>query len=200
MVLLEAATEVNDRLINADTAHAGKLDFFDLIDMRMLSGLIGEMFVDSLASREPRLRKNPNLDGYPDLCDVSNKKTDLPIEAYLDFPDGGLEVKNTFGTKTSGADLAPRQTRHRSIQKRLTWKAHHQFTNHLVALQTDYIDRTPQIVRGFFANDLTTEDWSTRAEPKPGSAMTSFCQTLSSAHRKLIEQTVFGRPSYLENS
>ena len=115
---------------------------------------------------------------------------------YLAFPDGGLEVKNTFGVKRRGADLAQRQTRTGLIQKRLVWKAHHRMTNNLVGLHSDYIDGTPQIVAGYFASDLTVDDWTEKQQPKVGSTMTSFCQTRSSAFTKLSDGILFIHPSY----
>lgn len=198
--VLQAAIEVNDLLGRAAVTYSRLLDFYEIIDMRMLSGLIGEMFVDQLARREPDLEKNPNLDGYPDLCDTSAIVDRIPAAAYLHFTDGGLEVKNTFGSKRSGTDIAPRHTRRDHINRRLTWKAHHRSTNYLLALQSDYLDKVPQIVRGFFSDTLAEDDWSHKAQPKKGSAMTSFCQTQASAYTKLTAWTVFGDPQYLNQS
>ena len=199
-VVLRAADEVNHCLSEAAakaTSDASPLDFLDLIDFRMLSGMLGELFSSTLAAEETRFLKNPNLDGYPDLCDVSAGGTDLPIADYLHYPAGGIEVKNTFGYKRTGIALGPRQIRRGSIQPRLTWKAHHQETNYLLALQSDYIDRTPQVVAGFFSAKLTEADWRPRAVPRPGSTMTSFTETLPTAYAKLRDGVVFGAPEYL---
>ena len=86
-----------------------KLDLYEIIDLRMLSGLMGEMFSTEVSKLENRLIKNPNIDGYPDLCDVSKpgKKTAInsySISSFLAYDDGGFEVKNTFGVKKSSCD------------------------------------------------------------------------------------------------
>ena len=66
----------------------------------------------------------------------------------------------------------------------------------MVGLQSDYIDGIPQIVAGYFASDLTVDDWTEKQQPKQGSTMTSFCQTRPSAFSKLCAGIVFVHPSY----
>jgi len=194
--LTEAAEDVNRRLLQSESEVRDVLDLYDIIDLRMLSGLIGELFSTALERVDNRLQKNPNIDGYPDLCDVSATSRTYSMSDYIAFPHGGLEVKNTFGVKRSGADIAQRQTRAGLIQRQLVWKAHHRTTNNLVGLQSDYIDGIPQIVAGYFASDLTVDDWTEKQQPKEGSTMTSFCQTRPSAFSKLCAGIIFVHPSY----
>ena len=195
--LVQAANIVNDRLRKARSFNSlVGLDLFDVIDLRMLSGLIGEMFSLELANLEANLLKNPNIDGYPDLCDVSlagARETCKAASAdfFIEYPHGGLEVKNTFGVKKTGVEIQPRATRIGKIQKTLVWKAHHQKTNNLIALQSDYVDGVPQIVSAFFSKELLEEDWSVKQQPKAGSTMTSFSQTKPTAFSKLKAGQIF---------
>src|SRR5690242_13635597 len=164
--LVSAAQALNDRLIGVSRG-IGRLSLqvFDIMDLRMLSGLMGEMFVAELCRQNSFLFKNPNIDGYPDLLDVSTpgllqKISTMKSEVFLNFPYGGLEVKNTFGVKKAKTHIGHRETRLQKIQECLVWKAHHQETNNLIALQSDYVERVPQIIAIFFADDLLREDWT----------------------------------------
>ena len=194
--LAACASRVNHALHETRDEHLGELDVFDIIDLRMLSGLVGEMFTAAFADSDGRFIKNPNLDGYPDLCDISSCGSEISPMDFLSFPDGGIEVKNTFGVKRARAVLRPRSTRRGQIQSRLVWKAHHQTTNNLLALQSDYINEVPQIVAGYFCGTLTPADWTVRSEPKEGSTMTSFCQTTPAGWAKLAAGVVFADERY----
>ncbi len=194
--LTNAASEVNRRLTESQQEVKDVLDLYDIIDLRMLSGLIGELFSTVLAEREPRLRKNPDIDGYPDLCDISKGIGIWTEVDYRSFPHGGLEVKNTFGLKRPGVEVGPRQTRLGLVQRQLVWKAHHRLTNNLVALRSDYIGKVPQIVAGYYSADLTADDWTEKQQPREGSTMTSFCQTRPSAFEKLRKGLVFLHEDY----
>ncbi len=191
-LIVEAALKVNKKLASAqlDTAEEVPLDIYDIIDLRMLSGLIGEMFIAELSSiSQGKLLKNPDIDGYPDLCDISNiKDNDIknyPFNYFKAYPHGGIEVKNTFGVKKPKTDLKPRDSRLGKIQKKLVWKAHHQYTNNLLALHSDYISNIPQVIGIYYANNLTISDWTITQKPKEGSTMTSFCQTETSGFIKI---------------
>ncbi len=104
---------------------------------------------------------------------------------FIEFPHGGLEIKNTFGIKISKASLLPGQQRVSKIKAKLEWKAHHRYTNYLLATFSDYIDGCPQIVAAMFSSQLTRGDWKKKQDPKPGSTMTSFSVTESSGWKKL---------------
>lgn len=172
------------------------LELYEIIDLRMLSGLIGEMFVSQVVKSTNFLMKNPNIDGYPDLLDVTmvgtlEKVKSMTPADFINFEYGGLEVKNTFGVKKSNANISIRESRVAKIQNKLVWKAHHQQTNNLIALFSDYKNGTPQIVAAFFSSDITKEDWSVKQQPQAGSTMTSFCRTMPSAYKKLRDGLLF---------
>lgn len=194
--ITESAEEVNERLSRSQQVMGHVLDLYDIIDLRMLSGLIGELFSSVMSSRDRRLQKNPNIDGYPDLCDVSRGGRQWTPTDYLSFPDGGLEVKNTFGLKRSGVEIGHRMTRRNLVQRQLVWKAHHRTTNNLVALRSDYLNGIPQIVAGYFSSNLAVEDWTEKQQPKVGSTMTSFCQTRPTAFEKLKQGLIFIHEDY----
>ena len=189
--LVAATVAVNAALVSAERAKGDiGLQLFDVMDLRMLSGLIGEMFVTELCRRHAFLRKNPNIDGYPDVLDVSepglmDRLREMPPVSFLKFNNGGIEVKNTFGVKKPKFHIANRAARLSSVAGRLVWKAHHRETNNLVALQSDFVDGIPQIVAVFFSNELVETDWTRKQQPKSGSTMTSFCQTERSGFEKL---------------
>ena len=196
-LLAEAAIRVNSRLSSIlSSTGTVRLDLYEIIDLRMLSGLIGEMFSVELSRLDGRLLKNPNIDGYPDLCDISKPGKQEMVNSYsmdqfIAYDDGGFEVKNTFGMKKQNKYIAPRKTRLHDIQRKLVWKAHHRKTNHLIAIHSDYIDKIPQIIAGFYSDNLTETDWTEKQQPKEGSTMTSFCQTTQSAFEKLKSGLIF---------
>lgn len=203
-LLMKAAEKVNTHLVNAGRPIDGlDLDLYDIIDLRMLSGLIGEIYANEVSSLQSDLARNPDIDGYPDILDLSGLELQGDLSSFtkqdfLKFPHGGLEVKNTFGVKKSKSVWAERECRSAHIQKVLVWKAHHRQTNNLIALQSDYINRIPQIVAGFFADDLQENDWTEKQDPKEGSTMTSFCQTTRGAFEKLTRGLMFSNPQFFQ--
>ena len=191
-LLLEAAERANSKMeyIHKKTP-AMKLDVFSVIDFRVLSGLIGETFITELASVCPNLKKNPNLDGYPDLVQVSTNEMmnyfkTCASSDFIKYKYGGIEVKNTFGTKGGAATILQGDSRIGNINKKLDWKAHHQETNNLIGLFSDYFDGLPKIAGIFFSNSLTRDDWSAVQRPKEGSAMTSFTSISATGYKKMI--------------
>jgi len=96
-----------------------EINIFEAIDFRMLSGLVGETLVTELSSEFSGLEKNPNIDGYPDLVDVSKAHFRSDFDQwrannqgrFIKYPHSGIEVKNTFGTKKAKAELLPGQQR-----------------------------------------------------------------------------------------
>lgn len=196
-VVVSAAKNVNQKLKGATKSNLIKnLDVYEIIDLRMLSGMIGEMLSTEICNLDGRLIKNPNIDGYPDLCDISlprikRESLTYNLDEYLSYKYGGFEVKNTFGVKKPGVHIQNRKMRLPYIQRKLVWKAHHRETNHLIALHSDYIDGIPQIVAGYYSGDLSEKDWTIKQQPKEGSTMTSFCQTTTSAFSKLKSGIIF---------
>lgn len=204
--ILDAVMSTNNKLqkISNSTKNMS-LDIFQVLDLRTLSGTIGETFVGELSTIFPALRKNPSIDGYPDLVQCANDKMRSYFEEYASqdskepFRYGGIEVKNTLGYKKGGIDLFAGEQRISRINKRLEWKAHHQKTNHLLGLFSDYVDGYPMIVAVFYSDELNTSDWSVRAEPKGDSAMTSFSTLQKSGFEKMKAglRICYNHPSYL---
>jgi hypothetical protein len=170
-----------------------ELNIFDVIDFRMISGLMGEALVTELSNNHKELEKNPNLDGYPDILNAFTSSHRLNIEQwiksdlnkFIKYPHGGIEVKNTFGTKKANSKLTQGQTRIEKINQKLDWKAHHRYTNNLLALYSDYVDECPQISAVMFSDGLTEDDWKEKQNPGISSTMTSFSVIEQSGWKKL---------------
>ena len=127
------------------------LDVFTVMDFRVLSGIVGETYANELAVTTGNFMQNPNIDGYPDLLQTPTHELKRYYERcakgeFIQYKYGGLEVKNTFGTKKSGAILFKGDTRICHINSKLDWKAHHRQTNNLIALLSDYVEGLPVIV------------------------------------------------------
>jgi hypothetical protein len=183
------------------------LNVFEIIDFRMISGLVGEVLVSDISYHHEGLVRNPNIDGYPDLLNASRPEYRRDIErwkaddmnAFVKYQHGGIEVKNTFGTKKAKTHLAQGETRLGKINDKLDWKAHHRYTNNLLALFSDFVDGCPQIVAVMFSDNLSESDWKEKQNPKENSAMTSFSVTTRSGWEKLRSGLKLCRddPSYL---
>lgn len=167
-----------------------ELDIFQVIDFRNLSGIVGEVFVKELSLINNKLHKNPSLDGYPDLLQISTPEmitffNNCEYSHFLKFKYGGIEVKNTFGTKKAKSNIIVGDQRINNINKKLDWKAHHQQTNNLIGLFSDYIDNTPTIIALFYSDKLIKDDWQETQKPTEGSAMTSFSTIQKSGFLKM---------------
>lgn len=201
IVLSDCEIKVEDLLsaihtTNANYAHLAtesakmKANIFKIMDFRMLSGMIGETFVTNLANQSQLLIKNPNMDGYPDLLQNATEEMHKHFEAsdigdFIDYKYGGIEVKNTFGYLETKKYAAKGEQRIRMIKKRLEWKAHHQKTNKLIGLMSDYIDEKPVIVGLLYSHSLSMQDWTTVARPEGDSAMTSFSTMKTTGLKKM---------------
>lgn len=204
--VLAAIESTNDRLRSiADSTRKMSLDIFKILDLRTLSGTVGETFVGEMSIICPKLRKNPSIDGYPDLVQCSTNEMLIYFSKYAKqdskepFRYGGIEIKNTFGYKKTGIDLFYGEQRIGRINKRLEWKAHHQKTNFLLGLYSDYINGYPTIVAAFYSDALIPADWTVRAEPKGDSAMTSFSTLQKSGFAKMKSgiRICLDNPEYL---
>ena len=101
------------------------------MDFRVLSGMIGEVFAKELTSFEKNLIKNPYLNGYPDLLEnsseeMSNYFKKATSKNFTRYKYGGIEVKNSFGSKISKSSLTKGDKRILNIKSNIEWKAHHQ--------------------------------------------------------------------------
>lgn len=190
----DAVDAVNSTLRQlADTTSSIAFNIFEVLDFRMLSGMVGESLVSALATMIPALDRNPSIDGYPDLLDVSKPEYQSDVarwresnmREFIAYLHGGIEVKNTFGTKKAKSNLLPGEQRIERVNKKLDWKAHHRSTNHLLASLSDFVDECPQIVAVMYSDELTEEDWAVKQNPKEGSTMTSFSVIKASGCEKL---------------
>jgi hypothetical protein len=177
-ILLDSVKSVNQKLIDLNLNLKG-VNLFEVTDFRVLSGVVGELLAEDLASKNTNLEKNPNLNGYPDLLNLfsedSSKYFKNCIQSdFLKYKFGGFEIKNSFGSKKSGSSLLNNDTRIGGINKKIDWKAHHRETNNLIALYSDFVDGNPTIIALFYSNNLEEDDWRKVSVPKRDSAMTSF--------------------------
>ncbi|PAT01654.1 hypothetical protein CI105_05260 [Candidatus Izimaplasma bacterium ZiA1] len=185
------------------------INVFELLGLRNLSGLLGEIFVSSLSKAVPnQLKKNPHQDGYPDLLSVALKEQidfynkcvttdgdiDRPISKLLFSPYkyGGFEVKATCGN-TPPAKISPKPLVGESRVNMLVsfeWKAHHRSTNDLIGLLWDFVEGVPKIISVFFRNDIVEDDWSNVVTPKLGSKSTSISVMKKSAVKKMCDNWI----------
>lgn len=205
--VLAAIESTNKKLRSiSDYTKDLSLDIFKVLDLRTLSGAVGETFVGEMSKINPYLRKNPSIDGYPDLVQcvspemISYYKTYASQDSKEAFRYGGIEVKDTFGYKKTNIDLFDGEQRIGKINSRLEWKAHHQKTNHLLGLYSDYINGYPSIVAVFYSDELVPDDWSAKAEPKGDSAMTSFSTLQPTGFKKMLSgiRICLNEPQYLQ--
>ena len=171
------------------------VNIFETLGMRNLSSFVGELFGHEVGKAyHDKLVKNPNQDGYPDLCaltpegkeyikkNLQSNGQPLPNkEFWSPYPFGGIEVKATCGN-TPDAETHPKPLIGESrlpIMISAEWKAHHQQTKMLLCILWDFIDGIPIILAAFFRNDLDislgkdNRDWAPTVTPKGASRTTS---------------------------
>lgn len=191
--ILEAVNRTNSKFhYISEATQKMNLDIFSVIDFRNFSGMVGEAFAEELSQVTGRLIKNPNMDGYPDLLQNSTIEmqeyySNCNYSHLLDYRYSGIEIKNTFGTKKTGAPIQMGDERIGYINNKLDWKAHHQKTNNLLALFSDYENNKPVIMAAFYSDSLEASDWQKVQKPIEGSTMTSFSTILQSGCDKLCE-------------
>ncbi len=171
------------------------VNFFEILGMRNLSSFVGELFARELQKAHDKvLIKNPNQDGYPDLCALTNEgkeyicknldKDGKPLpnkDLWSPYPFGGIEVKATCGNTPAAAIKAKPLIGEARLPILLSaeWKAHHQQTQILLGLFWDFVDGIPTILAAFFRNDLDTtvgkdnKDWAPTVRPKDGGSRTT---------------------------
>lgn len=171
------------------------VNFFEILGMRNLSSFVGELFARELHKAYDKvLIKNPNQDGYPDLCALTNEgkayicknldRNGKPLpnkELWSPYPFGGVEVKATCGNTPAAAVQAKPLIGESRLPILLSaeWKAHHQQTQILLGLFWDFVDGIPTILAAFFRNDLETtvgkdnKDWAPTVRPKDGGSRTT---------------------------
>ncbi len=171
------------------------VNIFETLGMRNLSSFVGELFGHEVYRvYSDKLIKNPNQDGYPDLCALTtegkryiqdhlqpNGKPQPNKEFWSSYPFGGIEVKATCGN-TPPASVCPKPLlgeSRLSIMLNAEWKAHHQETKILCGILWDFIDQIPTVLSTFFRNDLDTTigvanaDWAKTITPREGGGRTT---------------------------
>jgi hypothetical protein len=183
-----SANKVTARLQAFATLYG--FDLFELLGLRNLSALMGEIFAQQvLLAYNGKFIKNANQDGYPDLCALTPEgskyvkqivdtngrvKTDKSL--WSPFPYGGVEVKATCGNTPAARVKAKPLIGESRIEAGLVkaeWKAHHQDTKSLLGVFWDFVDTLPTFLAAFYRNDLTTDDWGKPVVPKGDSHTTS---------------------------
>lgn len=198
--LIEAADATN-AYIKSLVGILGDLgfDIFYSLGQRNISGFIGEIYKNILASRFDTLVPNPHPDGRPDIllleteeisryyasCFKTINGRSVPIKDMLTpFHFGGLEVKCSIGS--SGK---PQTTRfiaeHGHIfslyeprvgyLNGITWWAHHSSSSNLLGLYYDYYgpaNNVPQVIAALYS-ELTGDDWNKVSTGNPNNKKTS---------------------------
>lgn len=149
--------------INRSTTLLQSLPFalFASIDLKATSGMIGAIFISSLAEQLDDAVPNPIEKGHPDIIPKSGLNA---TEAQLRNYGIGLEVKCTIGNVAKGALLSSGQQRI-DLLTGLTWQAHHREVGSLLGLVWDFAGQIqndkkyPIITGAFYSASLTTDDW-----------------------------------------
>lgn len=185
-----------------DLSIANNVPIFHLLGLRNLSSFVGEIFARELCLLTvDTFLPNPNQDGYPDLCAltqegrayVAEKEARGQMSAkefWSPFPFGGVEVKATCGNTPSARHTPkPRIGEPRvPILVSAEWKAHHRETNNLLGIFWDFVEGLPTILAAFYRNDLTTTDWGEIVQPHEGGGRTTSVSIMNRTGVKKMGQ------------
>lgn len=111
---------------------------FKSIDFKTSSAIIGAIFCENLANRL-QVIVNPIEKGHPDILPPEAANA---TEASLRNYHCGLEVKNTVGNITQGANLRA-GTKRVAHMTGITWQAHHRDVKALMGLTWDFVQEHP---------------------------------------------------------
>lgn len=134
---------------------------FSSIDLKATSGMVGALFISSLAEQVVDAIPNPIEKGYPDLIPIAGLKAS---EKELRNYGKGLEVKCTVGNVITGSQLQSGDMRIQYLSQ-LTWQAHHREVDSLLGLVWDFAGEEyngrykPIITGAFYASNLIQDDW-----------------------------------------
>lgn len=198
--LIDAAFETNHyitRLVNIFSEIG--FDIFYSLGQRNISGFIGEIYKNMLASKHPELIANPHPDGRPDILLLDTEETrsyytrcfstvnqrNIPIkDMFTPFAYGGLEVKCSIGTSgkpqttrfvaDNGHTFSLYEPRVGYLNG-ITWWAHHSSSSNLLGLYYDYYRQcynAPQVLAAFYS-ELTSDDWNAVSTGNPENKKTS---------------------------
>ena len=131
--------------------------FFQVIDYKTTSAIIGRIFSENLA-KETKSQVNPIEKGHPDIIPINVKNVSEKI--LKNYPDG-IEIKVTIGNVSTNSKLVSGQSRIDYLTG-ISWQAHHREVKELMGIIWDF-DQLPKkfpIISGvFYANNLKEEDW-----------------------------------------
>jgi hypothetical protein len=167
------------------------VNLFEILGMRNLSALIGEVFAKKLEeASNGALLSNPHQDGYPDLMLMDNIGKEMMSSygnklrdkaPFSPFANGGIEIKCTCGSVPTDSICKKRGYPHKpglgdtrmDLLVGYDWKAHHRETNNLIGILWDFIDSVPAITAIFYSNKLVETDWGKIIQPKTGGGRTT---------------------------
>ena len=130
------------------------------LDFKTTGAMIGALFCSCLADEIDGAMVNPIEKGYPDIIPVSGRNASE--ETLRNYPLG-LEIKGTIGNIQTGVKLRSGEQRIEKITG-LTWQAHHQEVNKVLAIVWDYCNEKsgflyPALTAAFYSDKLTHDDW-----------------------------------------
>jgi len=129
------------------------------IDLKSAGSIVGAHLASSIA-READAIVNPIEKGHPDVLPKSAANAS---EASLrNYPEG-LEIKGTCGNLPTGLKFPERRNRCDHLVG-ITWQAHHQEVERLLAIIWDFDiihgqSPSPVITAGFYSSELSPGCW-----------------------------------------
>jgi hypothetical protein len=188
--------------------------FYGMLNIRNLSGFIGEILKHAIHSEDERFFPNPHPDGRPDLLNLSchnadsyfrtyclNVKDSSPIRQHLaPFKYGGIEIKCSIGVMKKAGEAKIGVPRVEQVTNLKYW-AHHAHDCHLLAIYYDFCSAmagSPQIRSAFFA-EVQTLDWCKVSTGNPTKKKTSNTSLRASGFNKLRQNPVlfYDDPAYV---
>lgn len=142
------------------------------IPMKNLSGAVGEVFGQILATITNTLKKNPHEAGAPDFLPITESSKpwfQFPTKNY--FTEGGFDTKASYSLD-------------KEFSKAAASSHHNQTTTVLVVQWAFSTDGIPEIIGIYYTNKLTTDDWKLSVG-RPGSKTTNAAAMTASGKDKL---------------
>lgn len=216
--LIEVADATNEYINNlVKIFNDIGFDLFYSLGQRNISGFIGEIFKNILASKYPQLTANPHPDGRPDVlvletpsiknyydsCFYETNGRLMPTkDLFTPFKYGGIEVKCSIGTSgksqtkkyiaEKGHGFALYNSRAGYLSG-ITWWAHHSSSSNLLGIYYDYYENDngiPQIIAAFFS-ELDESDWHKVSKGDPTHKKTSNTSLNKSGISKMKANCLF---------
>ena len=142
------------------------------IPLKNTSGAVGECFGQHLAIQTKAFQKNPHEAGAPDFLPVvpsAEPWMSSPTKKY--YPYGGFDTKASYTNKNKFMSVNA--------------SSHHDETTTVFVVQwTKTVDKIPQIIGTYYANNLIPSDWSI-TQSKPGTKTTNGGSLNATGRQKL---------------